>query len=224
MLTKRQKQILDFVSEYSRKHGFAPTFAEIQKRMTLRSLATVHQHISTLESKGYLERTKRQPRSIVATVAEKMVQIPLLGRIAAGQPIAAIRDRETIAVPQSKLPLPPAHCYALRVVGDSMIDENINNGDIVLVKEQATAENGQKVVALIDNQEATLKRYYKERGHIRLQPTNKNMGPLIFRNGRDVSIQGVVLDIIRYIGMNSVKINAPWLCKTKKEKCERKPS
>jgi len=188
---------MDFVARYSRKHGFAPTFAEIQKRMKLRSLATVHQHISTLESKGYLERKKRQPRSIVAAVTEKMLQIPLLGRIAAGQPIEAIRDKETIAVPQSKLPLPHTNCYALRVVGDSMVDENIHSGDIVLVKEQTTAENGQKIVALIDNQEATLKKYYKEHGHIRLEPANKDFKPIIVRGNRDFAIQGVVTDVIR---------------------------
>jgi DNA modification methylase len=126
-----------------------------------------------------------------------MVQVPLLGRIAAGQPIEAIQDKETIAIPQSKLPLPASNYYALRVVGDSMVDENINNGDIVLVKEQATAENGQKVVALIDNQEATLKKYYKERGHIRLQPANKAFEPIIVRGNRDFAIQGVVLDVIK---------------------------
>ncbi len=197
MLTKRQKQIMDFVNTYSRKHDFSPTFAEIKKRMKLRSLSTVHQHIETLERKGYLERKKHQPRSIVASVAEKMIQVPLLGRIAAGQPIEAIRDKETVAVLQSKLPPSSRSYYALRVVGDSMIDENIYNDDIVLVKEQATAENGQKVVALIDNQEATLKKYYRERGHIRLQPANKSMQPIIVPRNREFAIQGVVLDVIK---------------------------
>ena len=104
-----------------------------------------------------------------------------------------------IAVPKSKIPS-SSEAYALRVLGSSMIDENINDGDIILVKQQTTADNGQKVVALIDNHEATLKKFYKERGHIRLQPANKSMEPLIFRNGRDVSIQGIVLDVIRDIG------------------------
>src|SRR3989338_3735793 len=125
-----------------------------------------------------------------------MVKIPLLGTIAAGQPIEAIENKETIAVPKSLISS-SAEVYALRVIGESMIDENINDGDVVLVRQQETAENGQKVVALIDNHEATLKKFYKERVHIRLQPANKSMEPLIFRNGRDVSIQGIVLDVIR---------------------------
>lgn len=211
MLTKRQKEFLDFITQYTKKRGFAPSFDEMRKRMKLRSLATVHQHISTLESKGYLERKKRQPRSIVASVTEKMLQIPLLGRIAAGQPIEAIEDKETIAVPQSKLPLPYTNCYALRVVGDSMIDENINSGDIVLVKEQSTAENGQKVVALIDNQEATLKKYYKERGHIRLEPANKNFEPIIVQKNRDFAIQGVVLDVVRDVGVAYIEKRLLWM-------------
>ena len=120
-----------------------------------------------------------------------------MGTIAAGEPIHIFEEqRETIAVPKSKIPY-SSEVYALRVVGSSMIDENINDGDVVLVRQQETAENGQKVVALIDNHEATLKKFYKERGHIRLQPANKTMEPLIFRNGRDVSIQGIVLDVIR---------------------------
>jgi SOS regulatory protein LexA len=146
-----------------------------------------------------------------------MVKIPLLGTIAAGQPIEAIQDKEMIAVPKSKIPR-SAEVYALRVVGNSMVDENINDGDIILVRRQETAENGQKVVALIDNYEATLKKYYRERGHIRLQPANKNMEPIILRNGRDFAIQGIVLDVIRDIGMNNVKIDIPWLHKAKKKK------
>ncbi len=197
MLTKRQKQILDFIAKYTQKNGFAPTFEDIKKRMKLRSLATVHQHIETLEQKGYLERKKHQARSIVASITEKMIQIPLLGRIAAGQPIEAIEDRETIAVPQSKLPLPNGNHYALRVQGNSMIEENINDGDIVLFKKQNTAQNGEKVVALVDNSEVTLKKFYKEKNCIRLQPGNKNFAPIIIENGRDFAIQGVVLDVIK---------------------------
>lgn len=125
-----------------------------------------------------------------------MAKVPLLGKIAAGELIEAIQNKEAIAVPKSKIPS-SSEVYALRVMGDSMIDENINDGDIVLVKYQETAENGQKVVALIDNHQATLKRFYKERGYIRLQLSNKNKEPFIFRSGRDISIQGVVLDIIR---------------------------
>ncbi|MCI0619542.1 transcriptional repressor LexA, partial [Candidatus Wolfebacteria bacterium] len=136
---------------------------------------------------------------------ETMVKIPLLGTIAAGQPIEAIQNKEMIAVPKSKIPS-SSEVYALRVVGSSMIDENINDGDVILVHQQETAENGQKVVALIDSHEATLKKFYKEKGHIRLQPANKNMEPLIFRNGRDVSIQGIVLDVIREEGAMNLRL------------------
>ena len=196
MLTLRQKQILDLIKKHTKKHGVAPSLTEIKNRLRLSSVSNIHQHVEALQSKGYLNKQKNQPRGIEIPKSESLVRIPLLGTIAAGQPIEAIQDKETIAVPKSKVPS-SSEVYALRVVGNSMIDENINDGDVVLVRQQATAENGQKVVALIDNHEATLKKFYKERGHVRLQPANKNMEPLIFRNGRDVSIQGVVLDVIK---------------------------
>ena len=196
MVTKRQKQVLDFITDYQGRKGYAPTLDEIRKKLKLSSVSTAHFHVSKLRDLGLLSKEENKPRSIEAFGRETMVKIPLLGTIAAGQPIEAIQNKEMIAVPKSKIPF-SSEVYALRVVGSSMIDENINDGDVVLVRQQETAENGQKVVALIDNHEATLKKFYKERGHIRLQPANKNMEPLIFRNGRDVSIQGIVLDVIR---------------------------
>src|SRR3989344_2905396 len=197
MLTPRQKQVLDFVTSYTKKRGFAPSLEDIRKRLRLSSVSNIHQHIETLRKKGYLEKQKNQRRSIEISKPERLVKVPLLGTIAAGEPIHIFEEqRETIAVPKSKIPY-SSEVYALRVVGSSMIDENINDGDVVLVRQQETAENGQKVVALIHNHEATLKKFYRENGHIRLQPANKNMEPLIFRNGRDVSIQGIVLDVIR---------------------------
>ena len=199
MLTKRQKQILDYIKFIASKNGYAPSLEEIAKHFGLSSVATVHEHIENLKEKGYLKKEENKPRSIEAFGRETMVKIPLLGTIAAGQPIEAIQNKEMIAVPKSKIPS-SSEVYALRVVGSSMIDENINDGDVILVRQQETAENGQKVVALIDNHEATLKKFYKERGHIRLQPANKSMEPLIFRNGKDVSIQGIVLDVIRDSG------------------------
>ena len=196
-LTKRQKQIYDFTKSYISRKGISPTLEEIKKHFRLSSLSTIHQHIGTLADKGFVTKDDNSARGIsLVGKAAKLVRIPLLGTIAAGQPIEAIQEKETIAVPQDKLPR-SGEFYALRVVGNSMIDEGINNGDVVLVKQQAVADNGQKVVALIDNHEATLKKFYKERGHIRLQPANKSMEPLIFRNGRDVSIQGIVLDVIK---------------------------
>jgi site-specific DNA-methyltransferase (adenine-specific) len=196
-LTKRQKQIYDFTKSYINRKGFSPTLEEIKKHFRLSSLSTIHQHIGTLADKGFITKDDNSARGIsLVEKTAKLVKIPLLGIIAAGGPIEAIQEKETIAVPQSKLPR-SGEFYALRVIGNSMIDEGINDGDVVLVKQQAVADNGQKVVALINNHEATLKKFYKERGHIRLQPANKSMEPLIFRNGRDVSIQGIVLDVIR---------------------------
>ena len=196
MVTKRQKQVLDFITDHQGRKGYAPSLDEIRKNLKLSSVSTAHFHVSKLRDLGFLSKEENKPRSIEAFGRETMVKIPLLGTIAAGQPIEAIQNKEMIAVPKSKIPS-SSEVYALRVVGSSMIDENINDGDVVLVRQQETAENGQKVVALIDNHEATLKKFYKERGHIRLQPANKNMEPLIFRNGRDISIQGIVLDVIR---------------------------
>src|SRR3989338_985432 len=111
MLTKRKKQIVDFITVYTEKHGFAPLFSDIRKRMKLRSLSTVHQHISALEQKGYVERQKRRARGLVVSGREKMVSIPLLGTVAAGQPIEATENKETIAVPQHRLPFPTKECY-----------------------------------------------------------------------------------------------------------------
>ena len=210
MLTKRQKQVLDFIKDYSKRRGYSPSLEEIQKRLKLASVSTAHFHVSKLENGGYLEKMENRARSISVSKSEPLVKIPLLGTIAAGQPIEAIQNKETIAVPKSKVPS-SAEIYALRVVGNSMIDENINDGDIVLVRHQETAENGQKVVALIDNQEATLKKFYKERGHIRLQPANKNMEPIILDKGTQISIQGIVLDVIRDSGFVNFKKKLLWM-------------
>ena len=196
MLTLRQKQLKDYIHKIILKKGIAPTEREIARRFKI-SPSTTHEHLIMLQQKGYLEKTHGRARGIqISDSISNLIKIPLLGTIAAGKPIEAIRQHEFIAVPKAKLPT-SGDVYALCVSGNSMVDENINAGDVVLVRQQETAENGQKVVALIDNHEATLKKFYKERGHIRLQPANKNMEPLIFRNGRDVSIQGIVLDVIR---------------------------
>ena len=196
MITKRQKQVLDYITSYRKKRGYSPSLEEIRKHFKLASVSTAHFHIKKLEGLGLLEKQYNKPRSIDIYENDKMVNIPLLGIIAAGQPIEAIQNKETIAVPQNKLPR-SGEFYALRVLGNSMIDENINDGDIVLVKQQSVAENGQKVVALIDNCEATLKKFYKERGHIRLQPANKTIEPIIIKKDKDLTIQGIVVDVIK---------------------------
>ena len=198
MLTKRQKQVLDFISSYHKKKGYAPSLEEISKKLKVASVSTAHFHVKKLQDLGFIGKQDNRPRSIDVYENEKMVNIPLLGLIAAGQPIEAIQNqnRETIAVPRSKISH-NGQFYALRVVGDSMIDENINDGDLVLVKQQDTAENRQKVVALVDNYEATLKKFYKEKNYIRLQPANKTIEPIIIKRDRELTIQGIVIDVIR---------------------------
>ncbi len=195
MLTKRQKQVLDFLKDYKYKHDYAPSLEEIKKHLRLSSVSTAHYHVQALQNSGYLRKDENQPRALDVFKKQKLVQIPLLGRIAAGTPIEAIEDKESIAVPQDKIKT-GGNCFALQVVGTSMIDENIDDGDIVLVKKQATAENGQKVVALINNSEVTLKQLFRERGRIRLQPANPRMQP-IFVNPDDLLIQGIVVDVIK---------------------------
>ncbi|MGB2762700.1 MAG: transcriptional repressor LexA [Minisyncoccales bacterium] len=196
MITKKQKQVLDFIFSYHKKKGYSPSLEEICKKFKLASVSTAYFHISKLESLGYLKRKHNKPRSIEIVKKETMINIPLLGLIAAGQPIEATQNKETIAVPQNRLSR-YGEFYALRVIGNSMIDENINDGDIVLVKQQSIAENGQKVVVLIDNYEATLKKFYKERGFIRLQPANKTIEPIIIKKDKEITIQGIVIDVIK---------------------------
>ena len=195
MLTPKQKQILDYIKGYIDQNGFSPTFEEIG-RHTKKAFSTVHEHVEALIVKGFLIKKDNSPRGIELKESTTMVKIPLLGNIAAGQPIEVIQNKETIAVPQNKL-MDSGVFYALRVIGNSMIDENINDGDIVLVRQQSVAENGQKVVALIDNYEATLKKFYKERGVIKLQPANKAIEPIIIKKGREIAIQGIVIDVIK---------------------------
>lgn len=203
MLTIRQKQVLDFVKSYQKGKGYAPVLEEIRKKLKLASVSTAHFHVSRLRDLGYLEKQKNRPRAIAVVGRETMLSVPLLGTIAAGQPIEAVLEKETIAVPKSKLPS-SLEVYALRVEGDSMIDENINDNDVVLIKSQNVAENGQKVVALINNSEATLKKFYREKGRIRLEPANPKYES-IYVNPNDLLIQGVLVDIIRS-GLNKKKI------------------
>src|SRR3989344_2839231 len=198
MLTKRQKEILDFVQSYQENKGISPSLKEIGRHFHLSSLSTAHYHLKSLQEKGYLYKEENRPRAISVSESEPLVKIPLLGTIAAGQPIEAIsHSTESIAVPKTKIQSGREY-FALKVLGQSMIDENINDGDVVLVRQQSVAENGEKVVALIDNHEATLKTFFKERGQIRLQPANKSYESIIIKNGeREFSIQGVVVDVVR---------------------------
>lgn len=202
-LTARQREVLDFVNSLVREKGYSPSLKEIAKELKTSNLSTAQYFVGELEKKGYLKHDYYKNRGI--TPVEQEQTIPLLGYIAAGEPIEAISNPEPIDVPIPILTKGGLH-YALKVKGNSMIDEGIYDGDIVIIRKQETADNGQKVVALIDNHEATLKNFYKERGHIRLQPANKSMEPLIFRNGQDILIQGIVLDVIREEGSAEIKL------------------
>ena len=197
-ITKRQKEALDFITAYRKKNGYAPSLEEIRDHLGLSSVSTAHHHVKALTAGGFLQRDRNAPRGMRVPATEEMVQIPLMGLIAAGMPIAALETREIIAVPRNHLPRDITNIYALKVTGTSMIDENINDGDIVLVRHQTTAHNGEKVVALIEHNDVTLKTFFAERGHIRLQPANKKMEPIIVRHGNTgFAIQGVVIDVIK---------------------------
>lgn len=196
MLTRRQKQILDFITDFIKEKGYSPTHEEICRHFKLKSVATIHEHIETLRSKGYLRKEPNQPRGIEPYSPKRgFVEIPLLGFIAAGEPIEAISNPEPIEVPQKMVSRSGLH-YALKVKGTSMIDEEIHDGDTVIIRQQETAENGQKVVALIDNNEVTLKKLYRENGRLRLQPANPDINPIYIHPSRIV-IQGIVIDVIK---------------------------
>jgi repressor LexA len=195
-LTKRQKEFYDFLQAYIRAHGYAPTFQEIGRHFRLSSLATVHKHLSNLEGKGLIRRHWNYSRAI-ELVAPKgqhgSVALPLLGQVAAGRPIEAVEADDTLQVPEAFVGR--GKTYALRVRGDSMIEDGILDGDFIIVEERADAENGRTVVALV-NGEATVKRMHRERGMIRLQPANASMPPILAR-AKDVIIRGVVVAVMR---------------------------
>ena len=193
VLTQRQKQIYDFLGAFNAKQGFSPTIKEIQRHFRLSSSATVHEHLNKLEKKGYLDKKRGLARAIQPkNPGQTLVNIPLLGTIAAGQPIEAIQERETIAVPKNRIPR-SANVYALRVAGDSMINEGVKDGDTILIKRQNTAENGDKVVALLNGQNATLKTFFREKNHIRLQPANENYPPIIIGPTEQLTPQGILI-------------------------------
>lgn len=195
MLTKRQKQTLDFIKGYINEFDYAPSLEEIKDFLKLSSVSTAHHHVKALEDLGFLQKTENQPRAIEVFSRPQMIRIPLLGTIAAGSPILAIEEKEFIAIPKTNL-YNQHDLYSLKVKGNSMIDEHINDGDIVVIKNQQTATDGDRVVALIDNEEVTLKKFYNEGSKIRLQPANKDMNPIIVES-HQLTIQGIVVDIIK---------------------------
>jgi repressor LexA len=198
-LTKRQNEILAYLRGHIAEHGYAPSFEEIAEQFTFASLATVHEHLTNLERKGYIRRQYNESRSIEVLPPRgtaKATEIPLLGKVAAGLPIESLMHDETIAVPDEILPRRGPN-YALKVAGNSMIDEHIVDGDYVVVHGRDEAQNGEMVIALVNGSEATVKKFYRETGGwIRLQPANTTMSPMRYQE-RDVLIQGVVVGIIR---------------------------
>ena len=196
MISKRQKKVLDFIKYFLNRNGYSPSLEEIKQHLHLASVSTAHHHVKSLEKSGYLKKQTNLPRSIEVIDIQPMIQIPILGCISAGQPILAVQDREIISVPRTNIKGDIRNLFALKVVGQSMIDENINNGDVVVVYSQSTAKDGQKIVALINNEEVTLKKIYREKKRVRLQPANPKYTSIVV-NPENLIIQGVVIDIIK---------------------------
>lgn len=196
-LTRRQKQIFDYINEFIAANGYSPSLEEIGRHFGLSSVATVHKHVTNLVRKGLLRRSWNQNRSIEVVndeQAPRAVDIPLLGRIPAGKPVEAHEERETLAIPSWLVGA--GRTYALKVAGDSMIDEQIRDGDYVVVEDRKSAENGEMVIALLGGSDVTLKKFYRDNGRIRLQPANATMQP-IWADPNQVQIQGVVVGVMR---------------------------
>ncbi len=195
-LTKRQSEVLRFIKEFIKDYDYSPSYREIAEGLDLSSPATVHQHLQTLKSKGYLDLENDAPRGIGLTskvmTLGKTIELPLLGLITAGQPIEAIDFPDTMAVPADLVP--DENAFVLKVSGESMIEDGILDGDFVVVERNHFPRNGDVVVALLNNAFATLKKFYRETNRIRLQPANSSMKPIYCK---DVAIRGVVRAIIR---------------------------
>lgn len=199
VIYKRQRQILDFIKQFIQVNGGAPTLKQIAGAIGVSSLATVHEHLTTLEKKGLIRRKTGKSRSIeLVDIEERFspdgVEVPILGFIAAGAPIEAYTD------PNATFPIPPTftsgkkRVYVLQVRGNSMIEEQIRDGDYVVIEQVNDAKDGEIIVALLDNGMATLKRFFKEATRIRLEPANATMSPIFVKN---VRIQGKVVGLIR---------------------------
>ena len=196
-LTKKQRQVLDYLVEYFQDHGYMPTYREIADAFDLSSPSSIHQYMKAIEEKGYITSTHNEARSIELTQkslpAPPSIALPLVGLITAGSPIEAVENREAIGVPLSLVD-DPANSYVLKVKGESMIEAGILDGDYVIVERNPSPKNGDIVVALLDNAYATLKRFYREQNKIRLQPANSTMQPIYVH---DPIIQGVVKGLVR---------------------------
>ncbi len=213
-LTKRQYRVLAFLDAFVRRNGYCPSYDEVRKALGLASLATVHKHMNTLQRKGYIRRDPNRSRSIEVIDRRPMIEanalraesesetgpvknagtLPLLGRIAAGRPVEAFANQEVLSLQEL---VGNENAYVLQVKGDSMIEDHICDGDYVVVESTNRAGNGDTVVALVEGNEATLKRFYRERdGRLRLQPANSSMAPIFMETG-ELEIQGRVIGVLR---------------------------
>jgi repressor LexA len=196
-VTARQRQVYEFIRRFIEVNKQPPTIAEIGKQFKMSSPASVHSILSALEREKLIKRIPNVSRGIELIQqddADNNYEVPLLGAVAAGQPIEAILTHDTVSVPRDMI---GGRTFALRVRGDSMIEENIQDGDIIIVASQNTAENGQMVVALIDGNYATVKKFYREPDFIRLQPANSQFKPIFIRTEERIQIQGIVRGLIR---------------------------
>jgi repressor LexA len=196
IISEKQRQVFDFIVGFVESNGHSPTIRDIAKRFGFSSPATVHKYLVSLEQAGMIVRGKRNAlvQLIPEQHAAEAVEVPLLGRIAAGRPIDAVLHDEMVSIPKELLGR--AKTYALRVVGDSMVDEHIADGDLIIVEHCEKAQNGQTVVALVDESGATVKKIYFEKGRVRLQPANSNYQPMILP-ADVVKVQGRVIGVIR---------------------------
>ncbi len=213
-LTKRQFRVLAFLDSFVLRNGYCPSYDEVRKALGLASLATVHKHMNTLQRKGYIRRDPNRSRSIEVVDRRPMIEanalraesesetgpvknarsLPLLGRIAAGRPVEAFANQEVLSLQEL---VGNKNVYVLQVKGDSMIEDHICDGDYVVVESTNRADNGDTVVALVEGNEATLKRFYRERdGRLRLQPANSSMAPIFMETG-ELEIQGRVIGVLR---------------------------
>ncbi len=193
-LTEKQQRVLVFIRDFREEQGRSPTFEDIQLHFGYSSLGTVHDYISALQEKGYLTKGNRKWHNIELT--ENDNTLPVLGKVAAGRPLEHLKSEEKIEIPPNMRKGPGSY-YALQVVGDSMINEGILEDDYVVIKRQADAENGQIVVALIDN-EATIKRFFKKKGRIELISANEKYAPIVVEDSKTFSIAGVFCGLIRF--------------------------
>jgi repressor LexA len=197
ILTKRQKQILSFIDDSIRQNGYAPSLHEICDHFKLHSISTIHKHLVHLEEKGLIKRHWNRARAIEVVAVEKKPEardVPLQGLIAAGAPIEAVRGNELVAVPEDMIGR--RDVYLLKVRGESMMDEQIRDGDFVIVERRTDPRNGEVVVALLEGSGTTLKKFYREDGQIRLQPAHPSLKPILVSEDQ-VAIQGVVVGLLR---------------------------